>query len=287
MTAAPIQIALALSCLLCACGATESPLAEPEGPPVDTTPKPLPATQFFIPGELMSFEFHFRDVVVGRGGLAVGQPGVQNGRPTLIVRSELETVGVGKMVKDIRDDITSWIDTERGRSVRYRADIIFGKSSTLFDCRLAGRWVFIEILRRGPKYEGPRKRYARTKRQWRLPEGAVGHDSHSFLGALRAWEDGRIGERRYMYVLSGSRIWRTDLELVGAETRDTPMGLYPVLQFRGTTQRMTYKMEPDPRRKARSFTIWLSDDANRLPLLIEGSSEYGTAAIKLVGYHKL
>lgn len=269
-----------------ACGAAEQDIAAPaEAVVVDTTPRPLPAAQFYIPGESMTFEFHFRDVPVGEAALAVGQPGVLNGRPTLIVRSELKTAGLGKVFKVIRDDVTSWLDTARGRTVRQRADMIFGERDMKYDIRVAGQWVFIELLRRGPKYQGKRKRFARTRRQYRLPKGEVGHDSHSVLGALRAWE-GQPGQRLYFYAVSGSRVWRSDLEFKGSETRTFAKGLYPALRFEGTASRVTRKMELDTRRKPRTFTMWLSDDLNRLPLLIEGRTEYGTAAVKLVGYRK-
>ena len=269
-----------------ACGATESvPLAPAVPVFVDTTPKPLPGAQFYIPGEVMIFEFQFRGVVVGRAALAAGAPGVLAGRPTLIVRSELETVGVGKMIQVIHDDVTSWLDTEKGRSVRQRAEMIFGERDMVFDIRMAGQWVFIEILRRGVKYQGLRKRFARTRRQYRLPPGQIAFDSHSVLGALRAWK-GHAGQKLFFYTVSGNRIWHTELEFKGEETKTIARGMYPAVRFEGTSQRVTYKMELDARQKPRTFTLWLSDDANRLPLLIEGHTEYGTAAIELIDYRK-
>lgn len=283
-----IQLAIVgpvLAVSLGACGAAESPPVAAALPAVDTTPKQLPSGVFYIPGEAMSFEFKFRDVLVGRAGLAVGEPGVIQGRPTLIVRSEVETVGVGKMVKVIRDDITTWLDTARGQTVRQKAEMIFGDKDLALEIRCAGQWVFIDFLRRGPKYQGKRKRFARSKRQYRLPDGEIGHDSHAVLGALRAWE-GQVGERLYFYGVSGRRIWRSGLEFKGYETIRTAMGLYPTLRFEGTAQRMTYKMQPDTRRKARGYTIWLSDDGNRLPLLITGRTEYGEVSLELVDYQK-
>ena len=112
-----LALALIIIWLLGACGAvaTQPDVPEPVPEPVDTTPRPLPRALFFIPGETMSFEFHFRDIHVGDGALAVGHPGVLDGRPTLLVRSEIGTTGIGKMVKVIRDDVMTWLDTERGR----------------------------------------------------------------------------------------------------------------------------------------------------------------------------
>ena len=272
--------------LLGACGATDNALAEPTAPVlVDTTPKSLPSLQLYIPGEVMRFELRFRKVVVGRAALTVGEPGVLDGRPTFIVRSGLETVGVGKLIQDIRDDVTSWLDMEKGRTVRQRAEMLFGEQDMLFNIRCAGRWVFIEIVRRGPKYQGLRKRFARTQRQYRVPAGEVAFDTHAVLGALRAW-DGKPGERLYFYTVSGNRIWQTELKLAGTETRYVALGQYPALRFEGTSRRVTYKMEPDPRSEPRAFTLWLSDDDDRLPLLIEGHTDFGKAAIELVDYHK-
>lgn len=284
------SLALALiGWLLGACGAvaTQPDVPEPVAEPVDTTPRPLPTSLFFIPGETMNFDFHFRDILVGRGALAVGHPGVLDGRPTLLVRSEIGTTGIGKMVKVIRDDVITWLDTERARPMQQTAEMVFGESMIDFKIRCAGRWVFVEIHRKGARYQqGMRKRFARTRRHHRLPEGEIGHDAHSVLGALRAWE-GRVGERIYFYAISGARMWRADLVFDGHDSRTTPIGNYPALRFVGTAQRLTRKMQPDPRfKKPRTFTIWLSDDANRLPLAIEGKTELGTAAVRLVDYYK-
>ena len=282
----PARAALLAACVLCACGARpEAAEAPAEEAVVDTEPTGPSSKLFFIPGELMNFEFRFRDVLVGRAALAVGQPGTVDDRPSLIVRSQVETAGLGKVFKVVKDDVSTWIDTSVGRPFRQKAELLFGEKDLALDIRFAGRQVDITFERRGPQYQGPRKRFARSRRRYRMPDEQFGLDAHAILGAIRSWEPKR-GQKRYFFGVSGRRVWYTELTASGSDTRRTKMGMYPVLRFDGVAERLTYRMVVDDRRKPRTFTMWLSDDANRLPLLIEGKTEYGDVAIELIDYQK-
>jgi hypothetical protein len=45
-------------------------------------------------------------------------------------------------------------------------------------------------------------------------------------------------------------------------------------------------LTPEPNRPARSFTVWLSDDADRVPLRFSAHTELGEISIELVDYER-
>jgi hypothetical protein len=143
--------------------------------------------------------------------------------------------------------------------------------------RFEGQRTLIEY-----QIEGKRK----LELQVTLPEGEVMHDMHSVLGALRAWEP-VPGSVVYFYSVSGRRVWRTELKLHGSETMRTAMGLRSALHFEGASRRLQHKtLEPDPAKEPRGMSLWLSDDAHRMPLRMIAHTEYGKFQAELVSYQR-
>jgi hypothetical protein len=62
------------------------------------------------------------------------------------------------------------------------------------------------------------------------------------------------------------------------------MGQFDVLRIDGVAQRLTRTLREDRRKQPRHYTIWISDDQSRLPLLIKGKTEYGDVRAELVEY---
>ena len=62
------------------------------------------------------------------------------------------------------------------------------------------------------------------------------------------------------------------------------LGHYPALRIDGVARRVTRDLRADPRKPPRHFTVWLSDDESRLPLITEAKTEYGEVRAELVDY---
>jgi hypothetical protein len=244
----------------------------PVGPPVELTVE----QPFYIPGEQMSWELSLRDIVGGEAMMAIGNPGAIDGKRVIIVRSQVRTTGVARLWKDVRDDVTSWIDLASGDPVKHTASLKFGDKRSEVSTQFLDGGYEIDYHRLG------RNRY--TKRQ-AMPGGASAHDGHSILGLLRAWEP-EEGSRAYFYVLSGRRLWRNNVVFVGREAIKTSLGTTPALKIEGIATRLTSQLRPDRRKKPRTYTVWISDDANRVPLLTTAKTEYGQVKVELVRYHR-
>lgn len=238
----------------------------------------LPSTQpFYVSGETMSFELSYGGILTGRAVMAVGQPGHVDGRSILIVRSLFETAGAAKLLSAFRDNIDTRIDWNTGAPVEHRAESETKDRRAHAYTRFEGQRTLIE-------YQHDDKR--KLELEVTLPEGEVMHDMHSVLGALRAWEP-VPGGAIYFYSVSGRRVWRTELTLRGSETMRTAMGLRSALHFEGMSRRLKPKtLEPDPAKEPRAMSLWLSDDAHRMPLRVIAHTEYGQFQAELVSYQR-
>jgi hypothetical protein len=262
---------------LAACGARAADQSVSVAPPVEPERgAELPRRPLYTPGELMEFDLSFRGITMGNAVLAVGEPGTENGRPVVIVRSEVAGAGVVKMVKKVRDDVTTRIDLDTGAPIHNKGDLMFGDRQLVLESRFVGRHVIVDYTR---KDTPPRRQL------FVMPPDQPAHDAHSILGLLRAWEPGP-GDTVAFHGLSGRRMWRNDLRFAGNETIRTARGLYPAIRLDGVATRLTSRLEPEPQPRQRTYTLWLSDDVNRVPLRVSGRTEFGDVAIELTRYYR-
>lgn len=226
-----------------------------------------------VPGEAMRFEVHLAGVLAGEAQLAVGQPGEIDGRRALAVTSVIRSAGAFALIKEVKDEVTSFIDLERWRPIRTTSDVIFGPKRYHAETAFTDHDATIEFA---PAGQPPRTlRYAFGD--------AVVHDAHSAMALVRTWDaepDARIG----LWVIGGRRIWRTEVWLAGSESIGTRLGNQPALRLEGVSVRSRPDLTPEPGRAPRSFTVWLSDDADRVPLRFSARTELGEISIDLVAY---
>lgn len=232
---------------------------------------------FFVAGEVMRFELSLHKVVGGEAVLAVGQPGQLEGREVVVIRSRAKTTGVAALVKEVRDDVTTWIDVVGGHPVRLHADVKFGKREAVIATDFAGGkpgGFAVDYARRG-----------KTKRRVRqsMPAGLAAYDAHSALGAIRGWL-APDGSQSYFYVLAGKRLWYNDLEVVGREKITTKMGRFAAVRLEGNAWRLDRRLRRVRNKKVRSYTVWISADERRLPLRVAAKTEYGDVIVELVDH---
>ncbi|RMH45132.1 MAG: DUF3108 domain-containing protein [Deltaproteobacteria bacterium] len=256
---------------------------DPRSPPAATAagpPAPLAvATTGFRPGESMAWQLAWRGIAGGRTQTAVGEPGAVAGRAALVVRTETRSDGLLAMVRHVRDDLATTIAVDGSLPIASHGEFEFGKPGgdvkrSQVDAAFDGDGVRITYERSG-----------RPARTWsrRLPPGERVYDTHAALGAMRAWRP-KPGDRVYFYALSGRRLYRVDLTAIGPESVTIGLGAFPALRIDGTGTRLTGRLLPDPKRKPRRFTVWLSDDAHRVPLRVDARTEYGDVQVELTAY---
>jgi hypothetical protein len=274
-SAAVPALALVLGC---AAGAPAKP-QKVETAPVDTTPTALEVNKtWFLAGERMEFQMSLHGIVGGTARMAVGDPGVIEDKNVIIVRSQVESAGAVALIKTIRDDVTSWIDIDSGLPIYLKADVKFGDREALIETRFAGGQpgpFTIDLTR-------PGTRTRKYKQQ--MPAHRAAFDGHSIIGALRGW-DAKPGEHAFFYVLSGRRLWHNTVRMSGREKIRTALGKTSAIRLDGVAKRLSPSLRDDPRQKEpRRYTVWISDDAERRPLLVVGKTEYGDVKVELTSY---
>jgi hypothetical protein len=111
-----------------------------------------------------------------------------------------------------------------------------------------------------------------------VPEGAEPHDMHSAMLLLRAWRP-RLDERAHFYVVLGRRPWRVDVTSRGPEM--IKLGGHPRLTYRldGVGARLD---PPGPKgTPPKRFSLWLSEDADRVPLRMVADASFGQVTMTL------
>lgn len=227
------------------------------------------------PGESLAFELKVAGVLAGEAQLAVGKPGVVGGRRAIAVSSVMRTAGAFALIKEVKDEVTSYIDLEQLRPIRSTSDVIFGPRRYHADTRFSEHGAVIDFR--------PEGQPARTI-QYDFGEAVV-HDAHSAMALVRTWK-AEPGERMGIWVIGGRRIWRTEVWLAGTESVGTYLGNQAAIRLDGTSVRTRPDLSPEPGKTPRSFSVWLSDDADRVPLRFSARTELGEISIDLVHYER-
>lgn len=265
------------------CGASGSggrTIAEVPPPPGPPTALPV-VGGVFLPGEEMRFELSLRGILGGEAALAVGQAGRVDGDRVIIVSSRVESAGVVAMFRQVRDEVTTWIHLDTGLPIHHSAHVRFGKKESFIETKFAGGKAggFDVMVRGGREPAGSLTRVMHQA----MPAEQAAFDPHAVIGALRAWRP-EEGQHAYFFVLVGRQLWQNTVRLTGRERRRTRLGEFEALRIDGVARRLTRDLREVPNKPARYYTMWISDDATRLPLLIEGKTEYGDVKAELVEY---
>ncbi len=152
------------------------------------------------------------------------------------------------------------------REGRYRHD-----SWTDFDHQ--GRQATFRYLDFGPVPKGisrleEAERYGKyVTQEFPLSPGSL--DEFSVLYYVRAL-DLRVGQTRYAKVFASKKNWELEVRVLGRETLETALGpretlvVEPLLQFEGVFQQKG------------KMTVWLTDDAERIPVLMKSEVKIGS-----------
>jgi uncharacterized protein DUF3108 len=248
-----------------------APPAQPTGPPVA-----LGAGEpFFHADEQFAWEVRVHGILVGEAVMASGKPGVIGGRRAFVTRSRSETAGLAGLVKRVRDEVTTAIDMDRSKPIQLDGDLTFGNHHVLVKTEFGEAGYQLTITRDG----SPPARHFQ-----RMP-GVPLYDSHAVMARIRGWVP-EVGQRAYFYVIGGRYLWHNLVQLTSRETVRTALGTFPALRIDGLATRVNSRLGFDLTKKPRTYTVWLSDDNDRVPLRVQARTELGDLDVELVSYER-
>ncbi|HKA91245.1 MAG TPA: DUF3108 domain-containing protein [Haliangiales bacterium] len=251
--------------------------------PSSTTPvasaADLRVTQVrFVPGETITWSVTFAGVLAARARLAVGEGQGHDGRKEIVVRAEAGAAGLGTLVGESQEVLSSWIDPQTGVPIQTEHyGINRERTQRTLVTRAAGKAeLLITRARTGEPPAPP------VKRTHLLPPVPV-YDNLAALAALRGW-DARPGGRATLWAFSGTQLWRTVVEVEKEEELDTDVGRLPARKLVATSVRMTTNLREDTSRPARKWAIWISTDERRIPLRIDAHLDFGDVVVRASSY---
>jgi hypothetical protein len=260
--------------LVCACGgANHGDPSVPHSPPVAAATLPSGAP-FVTPGERMSYTLALGEMQLATYDVAVGDITDVAGKRAIVVQSHAKAIGLVKMVANIDDTFTSWIDVTNGRPLRWVVDEFATKSTDKerTEARMYERSGDMLPMDFHINDEPPKPEPQRVA----MPDI---WDYNAFTIALRGWE-APPGSTVTAEVLRSRYMWNVTMTVHGKEQVKTPLGDFPALRFDGHTFKLLRDGKRDPDSDARDFSVWISDDADRVPLQTVARTDYG--AIKMV-----
>lgn len=273
---------IALVLAACSGGAAHSPTTTVGGgsaAAVAAGPAHLPdGAPLVTPGEHMTYKLQLQGIDLASYEMAVGDQLDVAGRKAIVVQSHAKAVGFVKMVANVDDTFTSWIDIATGRPLRWTSDEYGTKSDdkertdARFTERSGDHVPMTFHINDQPPVPEPQK--------VALPET---WDFNAFLVALRSWE-GAPGTAVTVEVLRSRFLWHLEMTIHGKDKLTTALGELPALRFDGKT----YKLDRNGVRVAdsdeRAFSIWISDDDGRVPLKIVARTDYGDMNMIITDY---
>jgi hypothetical protein len=229
------------------------------------------------PGESMAFEVRLGGVLAGEAQLAVGELGKIDGRRAVVVKSRAATAGAVALIKKIVDEATTTIDFDSGRPVQLDTLVEQDGKTTLAQAKFNGTVANVTyILPEDPQHP----------RTFQVPFGTHPvHDTHSAMAQLRGWRPAP-GTSHTVFVVGGRRLWRVDVKFVGIETIGSTLGNRRVVHFDGAAYRVRPNFAVETDKPARTFSVWLSDDADRVPLKMTAQTELGEVQMDLTEYNR-
>ncbi|MBS1118016.1 MAG: hypothetical protein H6Q90_244 [Deltaproteobacteria bacterium] len=226
------------------------------------------------PGESMSFEVQLAGILVGEAQLAVGEIGLVDGRREIVIKSRAATAGAAAMIKNISDEATTVIDVETRRPVSIESVFDMGDKRALASTKIKGSVAEVTYIRSGDKRPQIVKVDFKTE---------LLNDMHTAMAELRGWH-AVPGTVRTVYVIGGKRLWRIDVKYVGEATIGSHVGNRRAVIYEGLSYRAKRDLSMESSKPARTFRVWLSDDADRVPLKVTATTELGDIVMDLIEY---
>lgn len=227
-----------------------------------------------FPGEAMAFDVHLGGILAGEAQLAVGEIGELDGHRAIVVKSRAATAGAVKLLKSFVDEATTTIDADTGRPLLLDTSVTMNDKTTTANAKFIGSVADVTYT----KTDDPKPH------TYHVNFGKVTvHDSHSAMAQLRGWR-AAAGTTKQVYVVGGRRLWRVDMEFVGNETVGSALGNRKTVHLRGAAFRAKPNLQVEGGSATRTFDVWISDDADRVPIKMTAHTELGDVAMDLTEY---
>jgi uncharacterized protein DUF3108 len=246
-------------------------------------PASAPIEVAINPGETMAFEVRIAGLVAGEAQLAVGELGAYEGHRAVVVKSRAATAGAAAMIRHIVDEATTVVDVDTGRPLQLDTVVEQGETRSTASAKFTDNVADITYARSNE--DQPHHLRIDFGKGAAAAAGIQVHNAHSAMAQLRGWR-AAPGTRRTVFVVGGRRLWRIDVTYAGQDTIGSVIGNRRAIRLSGESYRARPDFSPETPRPTRTFTVWLSDDADRVPLKVTARTELGDVVMNLTEYNR-
>lgn len=228
------------------------------------------AAQLYHPGEELHYTVSYRAKLFPNTEVATVDvttvEGSMDGILAYKVTGYGRTLPAFRWFFSIEDTYTVWVDPATLRSMRFEGDIREGKYT--FRNRYDYDWDNLKVHTWWQSRENPPKTKTMT-----ITEN--GMDAVSLYFNLRSIDTDkmRIGERRSLEMVLEDTVRTLDFRFLGREVKKiNKQGSFRTLKFAcqiGTSDGFSFT-------DGTEFTVWISDDRNKIPLYIESPIRVGS-----------
>ncbi len=235
----------------------------------------------FEEGEAFEGRVYIEDVAAGDVSLRVGSRCTADGKVALPVEGKGHLGGILSVFGSGDAETAALIDLDASLPLEAKWDFSADEKRSFVELDYASGRYRMHALR-----EEPDKQPANTYRRVDLATEQTPHDGHSMLGYLRRWNPPQ-GTKGFLYVVVGKNLIRADVSLTGREKLHTELGDFEAVRIDGTATRVAEKtLEPIARFAPKPFSMWLTDDEERVPLRIVVATELANLKIDLAKHTK-
>jgi hypothetical protein len=222
-------------------------------------------------GEWFKFRIHYGLLTAGYATLEVKSENL-NGKDVFHVKGFGETVGVSKWFFKVEDDYQSYIDSEKNIPYRFIRKIDEGGYTK--DIQIDFNHTTNKALIFNKKHN--------TKEEVTFQEDTQDMVSAFYYLRNRLDTESIVeGEYVDMNMFFDRENYKFRLKFLGRETLNTKFGKVPCLVFRPYVQSGRVFKENE------SLTVWVSDDKNKIPLLIKADLAVGSLKATLIQFKGL
>lgn len=225
----------------------------------------------FGDGEFFRFRVHYGLLTAGYAELNVNSTKL-NGKPVYHIVGEGRTRGVSRLFFKVEDTYETYIDKSNNLPYRFVRDIYEGGYTK--DIIMDFDHPNLSVLVNDRKHK--------TEEIFTIEEQT--QDLLSSFYYLRNNIDRdnlKEGEDMDINIFLDKENYTMRLRFLGREVLRTPFGKVPTLMFRPHVQSGRVFKEKE------SLTVWISDDENKIPLLIKAELAVGSLKATLTDYENL
>ena len=239
------------------------------------------AAQLYVPGETLNYRMSYRarffpNTEVAKVVMQTTEATL-DGIPAYKVYGYGQTTAAFRWILPVRDAYTVWVDPQTLRTRRFDSDLHEGdytfRSTYRYD------WEQMRVHTRWQSRQRP-------IREKELPLTRESMDAISLFFSLRSAEaeQFRAGEPRTLQMVLQDTVRHLHFRFLGREEKKIRnLGRFRTLKFDcqlGTSEGFSFT-------DGTVFTIWISDDENKIPLYLESPVRIGSINAYLSGYKGL